>query len=306
MLLGEDVVGPAKYSKTGVEIDGKVIAWKNLSSLKETDPEPVALKEPDSEAQKQVELKRLTLKALEFADWCRAHALYDEEWKTIVELLVADNWNREAIKRVKPIMQRRIAKTVLRPPFEGRWKAMVDANQHHQIKVFAIEAIDWVKVDGNGRLHKGTGKSVDEYFGWNDPVYAAADGEVCAVEDRFDDMPIGKAGKFDQANYVEIKHAESEYTLYAHTKKGSAAVKKGDRVKAGQLVARVGNSGASGLPHVHFTMQTPVWSAKGGAWIGMPARFENFKLVEALGTACAVEVKLARPQEGWILVASAP
>ena len=111
-------------------------------------------------------------------------------------------------------------------------------------------------------------------------------------------LPPGQLGKFDQANYLTLKHSDDEFTFYGHVRKGSAAVKIGDKVAKGQAIARVGNSGASGTPHLHFTMLMPI---KGG-WLSVPWRLQGFTLVEAGGTSCSVDAKQARPQEGWVLV----
>ncbi len=352
LLFGEHVVGPVRYSKKGVELGGKTIAWKDVSSLEETDADAKAEyagRKADDTAVAQFELgrwcrergleeeaakhfaraleldakhepslcalgrasdvvdaKRKSLPTLEFADWCRERALVKEEWDALVAALVKDAWNRDAIRRAKPRTESRVGPTLLRPPFEGRWKGLVDTTGHHQIKVFAIHAIDFVKVDANGKIHSGSGKALADYFGYDQPVYAAADGDVLQADDKFADLPPGKSGKFDEANFVTIKHSETEYTAYGHVRKGSVAVKVGDRVKKGDRIARVGNSGASGLPHLHFTMQTPVYSGASGGWIGIPYRFGGFKLVHANGTACSVDVKAARPQEGWTMECPAP
>jgi murein DD-endopeptidase MepM/ murein hydrolase activator NlpD len=53
-------------------------------------------------------------------------------------------------------------------------------------------------------------------------------------------------------NYVAIDIGHGRYALYAHVQPGSLRVKVGDRVKRGQIVALLGNSGNSTEPHVHF------------------------------------------------------
>ena len=126
------------------------------------------------------------------------------------------------------------------------------------------------------------------------PVYAAADGEVLWVAGgRYDHCPNGnepdcrtalspqspqRAGRvsgdaadngfcsakegcfnwgFDAGNYVLIAHRdlpEVAATLYAHLRTGSLTVVAGQRVKKGQKLAEVGSSGASLLPHLHFSV----------------------------------------------------
>jgi murein DD-endopeptidase MepM/ murein hydrolase activator NlpD len=83
-------------------------------------------------------------------------------------------------------------------------------------------------------------------------VVAAAAGEVFSVTDRYPDMPVGQVGSFLEANTVCIRHPGGEYTIYAHLKRGSVVVKKGQTVQAGTLLGKVGNSGSSTSPHLHF------------------------------------------------------
>lgn len=268
LLLGADLAGPLAYDKTGVELGGKRTPWKDVASITETDPAAAAA----------------------------GPAAAD------LDLLAADPFHKEALTRVKPLLDRRAPRTALRPPFEGRWKAAVDATGHHRIKAFALHAIDFVRVDGKGGLFTGAGKALTDYPGYDQPVLAAADGEVVQLEDRFDDLPPGRLGAFDQANFVTIKHSVEEFTFYGHVRKGSAKGKIGDKVAKGAPIARVGNSGASGTPHLHFTMLTPNRTG----WLSVPWRLHGFTLVDAHGTACAIDAKQARPQEGWTLVCPKP
>jgi hypothetical protein len=350
-LLGQNLAGSLTYVKNGVEMAGRIIAWKDIASIEErSDPaaEYAARKQEDTPAvqfelgrwcrehglddeagkhfRRALELdpaleaalcamgrapelvaqKRQSLKPMEFADWCRDRALFEEQWNTLVVALAKDAFDREAIPRMKAIQERHCAETLLHPPFTGRWKALVDTTRHHQQKCYAFFAIDFAMVDATGKLHRGNGKAVTDYFGYGQPVLAAADGVVDGVENGFEDSPIGKPGGFDQANYVEIQHRDHEVTDYGHLKKGSVVVKVGQRVKRGELIGLVGNSGASGLPHVHFTMDMSAWVGSAGVVLGRPWRLCGCRLVEANGTACSIDLRAARPQEGWVLECPAP
>ncbi len=57
-------------------------------------------------------------------------------------------------------------------------------------------------------------------------------------------------------NYIVIRHGDGLYSLYAHLKKGSLRVADGDTVKAGDIIAEVGNTGMSTAPHLHFQLMT--------------------------------------------------
>lgn len=82
-------------------------------------------------------------------------------------------------------------------------------------------------------------------------VYAAFDGVVISVKDDSDRGGLDK--KFeDDGNYVEVLHEHDEISEYEHLRQHSAKVKVGDRVKVGDILAEVGNTGWSECPHLHF------------------------------------------------------
>ncbi len=78
------------------------------------------------------------------------------------------------------------------------------------------------------------------------PVYAVADGYV-VTSTRL-------SGSY--GNYVLIAHYNGLYTLYAHGQDGSRTVSAGDTVKQGQQIMRVGSTGNSTGPHLHFEVRT--------------------------------------------------
>jgi murein DD-endopeptidase MepM/ murein hydrolase activator NlpD len=53
-------------------------------------------------------------------------------------------------------------------------------------------------------------------------------------------------------NYIIIDHGAGEYSLYAHLQTGSVRVKLGDKVRSGQPIGKLGSSGNSTAPHLHF------------------------------------------------------
>ncbi len=90
---------------------------------------------------------------------------------------------------------------------------------------------------GQYYIHKGIDLST---YRQGDPVIATADGQVVTV-----DIDIGGFG-----NYVIIKHKHGFYTRYAHLQ--SFAVTTGQRVQQGQVIGRIGNTGLSTGPHLHY------------------------------------------------------
>ncbi len=95
--------------------------------------------------------------------------------------------------------------------------------------------------------------SVDFIVAEGTPIKAAADGEVIEIKQ---DSDVGGTDKrFDKfGNYLEIKHANNEYSEYEHLRKDGVIVKIGDKIKRGEII---GYSGATGYlahlgPHLHF------------------------------------------------------
>lgn len=79
------------------------------------------------------------------------------------------------------------------------------------------------------------------------PVYAVADGIVVTAE----------ALTTSYGNYIIIYHPSSNlYTLYAHGQAGSISVSPLQKVKQGQQIMRVGSTGNSTGPHLHFEVRT--------------------------------------------------
>jgi hypothetical protein len=138
-------------------------------------------------------------------------------------------------------------------PVSGVWCVLPDATEHHRMKAGAAYAFDLV-IMKNGRIHANQGRNLEDHYAFGQPVLAQADGIVEQVVDKQADTPVGALGGFDKANVMVVDYGGGIRGLYAHLKKGSAKVKPGDRVTAGQPLAEVGNSGASGTPHLHFTL----------------------------------------------------
>src|ERR671910_1169575 len=99
-----------------------------------------------------------------------------------------------------------------------------------------------------------TGKlrnAIDFIVAENTPVLAAADGIVTFVKD---DSHIGGPSieYWHNSNFIVIQHPNGEYSRYDHLVHGSAVVRTGQYIKRGQVIARVGMTGFTYLPHLHF------------------------------------------------------
>ena len=117
-------------------------------------------------------------------------------------------------------------------------------------------AIDWNGADAQGRWVVGDPGLNESWTFFGKPVIAVADARVVKAVDRFPDQvpnapnPVG----LQQAdgNHVILDLGHGRYGFYAHLEPGSVRVKAGQRVRRGQIIGRLGNSGSSSGPHLHF------------------------------------------------------
>lgn len=85
-------------------------------------------------------------------------------------------------------------------------------------------------------------------------VHAVADGRIFEMHDGdFDRSKKWKGGGF--GNHIGVIHSDTISVYYGHLMKNSLLVKKGDSVKAGQILGKVGSSGYSSYPHLHFEVR---------------------------------------------------
>ena len=83
------------------------------------------------------------------------------------------------------------------------------------------------------------------------PVLAAADGIVTFVKD-ISDIGGPNPAYWEYTNFIVIMHSNGEYSRYDHLSYNSSTVKVGQNVRAGEEIARVGVTGYTYLPHLHF------------------------------------------------------
>ncbi len=156
---------------------------------------------------------------------------------------------RERLKDLKYIS--------LNLPFMGSWTVSQAYNGTITHKGEWNEALDFVLKDIDNKTYELPGIRPEDYFCFNKPVLAAADGFVQEIINHIDDNTIGQVNlQQNWGNTVVIKHAEGLYTKVSHLKKYSVKVKAGDYVKQGDIIALCGNSGRSPEPHLHFQVQT--------------------------------------------------
>ena len=94
-----------------------------------------------------------------------------------------------------------------------------------------------------------TNKNGDHILGWE---VAHSDGVVVSYRNNCTGFESGSYG-----NYVKLRHNDGYYTLYAHMAYNTVKVKTGDKVKRGQVLGYMGNTGYSFGGHLHFEVRTP-------------------------------------------------
>jgi len=176
-------------------------------------------------------------------------------------------------------------KTELILPFRGAWYAIhaYDMLSSHRFSLSQRFAVDFLKVDVHGRTFRGDGLRHEDYYAFGQPILAPGDGVVIDMandvdenvpkkppsEEDFRDNPYRALG-----NFVLIDHENSEYSLLAHLRKGSVRVRRGERVKRGQLIAECGYSGNATEPGLHYHLMAgpdPFTSP------GLPCIFTRFE-----------------------------
>jgi len=119
-------------------------------------------------------------------------------------------------------------------------------------------AIDWVKFNDGGKLFSGDGKKNEDYFGFGEDLLAVSDGVIAATHDGVPENEPGpvRAVTIDletvAGNYIVLDLGQGLYAGYAHLQPGSLRVKNGDRVHKGDVLGKLGNTGNSDAPHLHF------------------------------------------------------
>lgn len=147
-------------------------------------------------------------------------------------------------------------------------------------------AIDWMRLNADGQLLQGDPSKVESYFAYDQPLLAVADGTVVDVLDGLDDQAPGSLpdpktitiANVD-GNHVILDVGNGLYVFYAHMKKGTVRPKLGDRVRRGDEIGRLGNTGNTSAPHLHLHVMT---APSALAADGVPYVFERFVLRGAL------------------------
>ncbi|MGH6643604.1 MAG: M23 family metallopeptidase, partial [Bradyrhizobium sp.] len=165
----------------------------------------------------------------------------------------------------------------------GRWLAHEGPGgmqSHHWGSLVAVNgaltipqryALDLVGIDAQGHVMKPGVKDIQksryaDWIGYGAEVLAVADGVVRGTRDgEAEHRPLSPQGEPASltanglfGNYVVLEIKPGVFASYAHLQRGSVKVKPGDRVRKGEILGRLGQSGNSAAPHLHFHLSNGV------------------------------------------------
>jgi hypothetical protein len=141
-------------------------------------------------------------------------------------------------------------------------------------------AVDWEQLDAGNRIYSGPREKLESYTIFGKPVYAVADGAVAVAVTGLPEQTPGKYPtniSLEEAdgNAIIEDIGDHHFACYAHMQSTSIHLHRGDRVKRGQIIGLVGNSGNSVAPHLHFHVMSSELSLASN---GLPYQIDAFKV----------------------------
>jgi len=197
------------------------------------------------------------------------------------------------IDKVATILVSQNAPLILGPPvIGGAWAAVYEHSWERghrrviytaggQARIPGRFAIDFIKLDNDGRTAKGDKNVINNWYGYGEDVLAVANGIIHTTREDFSESAtLSDHPKYfpNQAtgNYISMEIGKNQFVFYEHLKPGSIRVKPGQKVKKGDVIARLGFTGQTTGPHLHLHVadsDSPLGSE------GIPFVFESFTLL---------------------------
>ncbi|MGM0216087.1 M23 family metallopeptidase [Enterococcus sp. AZ109] len=197
-------------------------------------------------------------------------------------------------------------------PLRGEWQSPntpgTKIPSHGTDRLGTRYAYDFIQVDWDRRgwpsyrsslaKYLTTGLPINDYYCWGKAIYAPCNGIVTTAEDNYPERtrtnlrsdlknayqnahyfdPMTDDPRSVAGNHIIIKHTEKVYAAVCHLQTGSIQVTVGQSVKKGDFLGRVGHSGNSFGPHLHFQLMdsSDITKAK-----GLPCAFETYEIYQA-------------------------
>jgi murein DD-endopeptidase MepM/ murein hydrolase activator NlpD len=184
---------------------------------------------------------------------------------------------------------------VITPPFkDGIWAAGNGPSNTsvHRRALRAVNnklwiaqrfAFDWFKRGDDGKLVHDDPQKNENWYGYGTELLAVGDGVVSAVKNDIPEnvpLSVKRAIPITEetiaGNYVVLDLGHGLFALYGHMQPRNMRVKVGDRVRRGQILGLLGNSGNADSPHLHF--QIADGNSPRGAE-GLPFVFESYEVL---------------------------
>jgi len=206
-----------------------------------------------------------------------------------IRVKVADAKGQGAEQMLRIPIQYYQQKTSLSFPFRGKgavgqdWVTNGGHGGGHGGVYGADFAIDVRGLNENYAEQKNDADENASAAGWGREILAPAAGTVTYARNDVPDHPptedpintftaLHDPVMAFMGNCVIIDHGNSEYSVMAHMQQGSLTVKVGQRVAAGQVIGKLGDSGDAFGPHLHYQLQSGPQLFRGEP---LPFRFQN-------------------------------
>lgn len=200
----------------------------------------------------------------------------------------------DTIATARVLVEAAPALSMASPVTGGPWIALRGPAQSsgHRLSIVTTDgtaaipqryAVDWAKLGPDGRLFRGDSTQNTNWYGYGEVVGAVAAGTVVWIKADASEHPALTLTVPDQieaddalGNAVIVDIGGGRFATYAHLKPGSVRVQVGERVRAGQPLGALGNSGNSLAPHLHFHVSS---SPKPLGGDGRPYVLPSFELI---------------------------
>jgi hypothetical protein len=161
-------------------------------------------------------------------------------------------------------------------PVRGEWLAghagATSLTNPHTKNLYAV---DCLKIGPDGQFFKKAEEEANDFYSFNEPVYAPAKGQITALVDSFPgDHLEDRNTEHPGGNYVIMDLGNGKYFYVAHLRKDRVPVKVGQTVEKGTILGYIGNSGNTYFPHLHIHVQNKPTADQEGR-ITYPFRFKN-------------------------------